>query len=345
LVGYTNFNRNMFKPANGDVLVHEKNSYLLIHEMLHALAISRDAFGFYIDGNGRKRTGHIKTKTIAGVTQSYIDIPVLTNKIRKFYGCSTAPGLLLENNGEGGTAGSHYERKTFTYEVMTSGGVHGRRVSELTLTLLEASGWYIPDYSFAEPFFFGQGQGCNFFNQKCSSSKAFFDEYCTGSARGCAPQGRSGGQCQGDGKANGCRWVQPNIDYDCENEDAEDFARLPNLEVYGRGAGSKCFEGTLSNRQAGTSKTSFCFKYTCSGSGSGTRLQVQVGSKTLTCNKKGTMSVDGYSGVINCPDPVEFCTTVGKKYCPRNCMNRGSCVNNKCVCNKGFKGVDCGLYV
>jgi hypothetical protein len=34
----------MLKEANGDVLLHEKNMYLLIHEIMHTLGISKNAY-------------------------------------------------------------------------------------------------------------------------------------------------------------------------------------------------------------------------------------------------------------------------------------------------------------
>jgi len=178
--------------------------------------------------------------------------------------------------------------------------------------------------------------------KKCSTSSPTFEEYCSGSSRGCSPAGRAGGRCSSDTRSDGCRLYKPNADYDCENPDAEDYARLPSLQAFGRGAGSRCFSGTLSS-SSGASKTSFCFKYTCEGSGSDTTVKVQVGSKSVTCSRKGSVSVSGYKGTINCPDPRDFCTGAGKKFCPRGCMGRGSCVDNKCVCNKGYKGTDCGL--
>jgi len=114
------------------------------------------------------------------------------------------------------------------------------------------------------------------------------------------------------------------------------------FETYGRGAGSKCFSGNLSSKNA-NNPTSFCFKYTCSGSGSSTEVSVQVGSNTITCTEAGQKTINGYYGSINCPDPLTFCNTVGVKYCPLNCSGRGTCVNNKCQCNQGFSGVDCTM--
>jgi len=246
----------------------------------------------------------------------------------------------MEDDGGDGTAGSHFERRHFVYDTMTSGVIHGRRVSEFTLAMIEATGWYTPSYSFAEPYFFGQGQGCGFLKNSCSSSTFAFDEFCKGAARGCAPHGRGGGYCSTDVKSDGCKYYIPNLDYDCENTGARVNARLPELQTFGRGLGSRCFSGSLAKTRS-AAQTSFCFKFTCQGTGTTTSVQVQVGTQKITCKKEGPITVLGYSGTINCPDPISFCGTVGKQYCPRNCMGRGSCVNNKCVCKVGFKGIDC----
>jgi len=342
LIASSDFNRQMLLEVGSDVLLHEKNMYLLIHEMMHTFGISDNTYKYFIDDNGNTRSGHIKSATIGGKTHTVIDVPPLTDKLRSFYGCSSVPGMIMENDGGDGTADSHPERKFFVYETMSSGGIYGRRVSEFSLALLEGSGWYSPDYSYAEPYFYGQGQGCNFINQACSTTSAAFDEFCIGSSRGCAPHGRAGGKCSSDSKADGCRYYDPEVDWDCDNDDGADNATFPSLEVYGRGAESKCFTGDL-NTKSSSSKTSFCFKYTCSGSGSSTQLSVQVGSKTIVCTSEGQKTIDGYYGSVDCPDPLTFCSTVGKKYCPRNCMGRGSCVSGKCQCNSGFTGIDCGL--
>jgi len=329
----------MMPLAKGDVLLHEKNMYVMMHELMHGFGFSTSLYKFFIDSNGRTRSGHIKSVKVNGKTRTFLDVPPLTQKLRSHFGCSSLAGALMENGGGSGTSASHFERKVFLYEAMTSGAIDGRRVSEMSLALLEGSGWYTVNYAYAEPFFFGKGQGCSFVT---GSSCTNYDEFCSGSSRGCAPHGRGGGSCRSDSISDGCRYYSPDDDYDCENPDGEDYARLPNLQVYGRGAGSKCFSGTLNTRSS-SSSTSFCFRYSCSGSGSGTELDVQVGSKTITCTKEGPKTVAGYSGSINCPDPETFCTTIGKKYCPRNCMGRGSCVNGKCQCRSGYSGVDCAL--
>lgn len=342
LISRTVMNRNMI-PVTTDVLIHEKNMYTIMHEMMHTFGFSSALYPKYLDSNGKTLTGHIKKVSIGGSTRTVLDVSPLTSMLKEYYGCSTVPGLVLENGGGSDTTSSHVERKYFVYEFMSSGSINGRRVSQFTLGLLEGTGWFVPDYSYAEPFSYGKGQGCSFITGTCSSSGTSFpEEYCTGSSRGCSPTGRGGGSCQSDSLTESCRYHYPTQNYDCENDNGVDYARFSSLETYGRSAGSKCFTGNLNSRNS-DSPTSFCFKYSCSGSGSSTQLTINVGSNKVVCTKAGTQTLNGYYGGIDCPNPQEFCETIGVQYCPRNCMGRGSCVNNKCVCKSGYTGVDCAL--
>jgi len=340
LVGRTSISSNYVK-ATTDILVHEKNMICMMHEVIHALGFSKSLFSKWLTSSGKTLTGHITSASLGGATAVVINAEPLTSRLRKHFGCSTLKGAYMENSGSSGTAGSHFERRQFAYEGMTSGLISQMQFSEFTLALLESTGWYVPDYDgYADPFFWGKGQGCSFLTGSCSSSS--FSEFCSSSARGCVNTGRGGGNCATDTRSDNCKWIHPSDSYDCDNDNGDSYARLPSLQSFGRSAQSKCFTGTLNTKSAG-SQTSFCFKYTCSGSGSGAKLTLNVGGKSIACNSKGNVSVSGYGGVINCPDPVEYCSTVGKRICPRGCMGRGTCNSGVCVCNKGAKGKDCAL--
>jgi hypothetical protein len=338
LVGKTDFNRNGITPAGGDIIRHEKNTYLLFHEIMHTLGFSKSLYKYFIDENGKTLTGHIKSASIGGTTHTVIDVPSLTQKLRDFFGCANVPGAIMENGDD-----SHWDKKLFLYETMQSGSITGKRMSPFSLGLLEASGWYEVDYDYAEPYFWGQGQGCNFVNSgSCSSSTAAFDEFCVGSNRGCNYPGNSGGSCSSSSNMDNCKFMLASSSYNCEVSSNAGNAKLSGVEVFGRDAGSRCFSGTLSTRSS-SSINAYCLKYNCVGSGMDTKLEVILGSTKAVCTQEGNLSVDGYYGYVDCPDPLTFCNTVGKKYCPRGCMGRGSCENNKCECFPGFTGVDCGL--
>jgi len=338
LFGRTTVSTNFVK-ATTDVLLHEKNMVCMIHEVTHILGFATSMYPRFIDSNGKKRSGHVTSVSINGGTSKVLNVEPLTSKLREHFGCSTLKGAYMENSGSSATAGSHFERRIFAFETMTSGLIYQQQVSKFTLALLEGSGWYVPDYSFADPFWWGQGQGCSFVTGACSTSK--FDEFCSSSSRSCTNVGRGGGSCSTDGRSDNCKFVHPSVSYDCENSGASSYARIPGIQSFGRGQQSKCFTGTLNTGNSAGSQTTFCFKYTCSGSGSNTELTLKLGTKSVVCTSEGKKTVSGYSGAVNCPDPLTFCKTVGLKACPRNCMGRGTCNNGVCKCDSGFKGTDC----
>lgn len=340
LVGLTRINPTYIQ-ATSDPLLHEKNMICLMHEMTHTLGFSSSLFKRFIDSYGNTLNNIVERGSLDGLSNQIINVEPLTTKLRNFFGCSNLRGAYMENTGSDATAGSHFERRQYAFEAMTSGLIVQMQYSQFTLAMLESSGWYVADYSYADPFFFGQGQGCNFLTGSCSPS-AFPEEFCSGSGRSCDNVGRGGGVCSTDSKSDNCKWIHPESSYDCESPEASSFARLPDLQAFGRGSGAKCFEGTLNSRGAG-SQTTFCFKHSCIGSGSNTVLNIEVGGKTVQCNARGSKTVAGYAGTIECPDPVQWCSTIGQKVCPRGCMGRGDCIGGVCSCYNGFRGEDCAL--
>ena len=345
LIANTKINPDVLVDASTNILLHEKNMYLIMHEMTHTLGFAQSLYKYFLDDNGAFRTGHIKNGTLGNGTSLVLDVPPLTQRLRTFFGCPTLEGAYMENSGSAQTAGDHFERRHFMFEAMTSGLIYQQSFSQFTLALLEGSGWYVANYSMADPYFFGQGQGCDFLFNDCTATNFTYSDFCKGSSKACTVPGRGAGFCQSDIRSDNCRINFGKVDYDCENENYDDVARLPTLETFGRNSGGKCFEGTLSAKSTGTSAATFCFKPTCSGSGVNTTLTIKVGATNVTCKAEGTVKVTGYYGVINCPDPLTFCSTVAQQTCPRGCMGRGNCVKSVCVCNKGFTGKDCALNV
>jgi len=169
----------------------------LKHELLHALGFSSSLFAFFRDSLGRPRTPRGEDgrppvneelqvrqwseDTIRSVNRDWlvrtgrmrrtvqvVVTPRVVQTVRDHFSCPTLEGAELEDQGGDGTALTHWEKRIFQNEAMT-GTVHTAEpaYSQLTLALLEDSGWYLPDYSRAQPLAWGLGAGCDFATKSC----------------------------------------------------------------------------------------------------------------------------------------------------------------------------------
>jgi hypothetical protein len=144
--------------------------------------------------------------------------------------------------------------------------------------------------------------------------------------------------------SDNCPYVAAYSNIDCIDPNSAGRAIL-STEVYGEG--SKCFMGTLYPTGTLSKQYQYCLQYNCVKTATGAyNVQLVFGKTNATCTAAGNINVSGYSGTIECPNPAEFCTTVGIKYCPRGCLGRGTCGSDaKCKCNVGWTGNDCGTPV
>jgi len=318
-------------------LGHDRNINILTHEFVHALGMNGPLFNNFVDDEGNVLSGHRKTATVNGGTRNVLDLPHLTDRLKAFYGCDTIPGLVLESG-----SAAHIARRFFQWDIMSTSTITGSKISEITLGFLEGTGWYVPDYCYAEPYFFGKGEGCGFYAEDIDSTN-YPDEYCQGTGIGCTELGHSGGYCVSDSFIKVGKVVTHQLAFNCENPKGIYYSPHAKYQVYGRGLGSKCFSGNLTTLSREVTQSSYCLTFTCEGAGLKTVLYANWGSDKIACKKEGPISINGFKGEFNCPDPVEFCKTVGLPTCPRNCMGRGNCINGKCQCDDGYFGTDCGF--
>jgi len=335
-----------YMTAGVTPLDHENNIYTTLHEMSHALGFTSGMYKHYIDSRGKPLKNIISYQQLYGKNVTVLNVEPLTSKLKAHFGCSNITGALMEDEGSSGSVGSHFERRLFMYELMTANVMEDKRISQFTLALLEGTGWYVVNYNNTDPFYAGAGQGCSYYYGKSTITNgvATFPEYCASNGtRGCGATGRAGAVCSPDKYSNDCSYPISQFQLDCRNPNASQFAyRLLSQQKFGPTAGSQCFSGTLSTSNLiSSSSLNYCFTYNCTGTGLNTVLNVNIGTTTVQCKTKGKLSVTGYSGSLDCPDPIQYCSTIGKTFCPRGCMGRGSCVNGKCVCKSGFSGPDC----
>lgn len=166
---------------------------------------------------------------------------------------------------------------------MTASTVTDPVVSEFTLALLEGTGWYQVDYNKSELFVWGKGKGCSFLNDKCVDQNAVprFEEFCSPLTRvSCTYTARAIGIC-GTTRST---LTDPNLDpafnywgnntivldpfvdncpyytgfsfTDCENP-VNQLTAYYKGEKYG--ANSRCYGGTLGERNVLRRHFGFCF--------------------------------------------------------------------------------------
>lgn len=346
IMSFVEFNTAELKVEGAVDSDRENSVKATMHELVHIFGFTFNLFKNFLLPNGLPNRNVITAGQKGGNTVKYVNVEPLTSKLRKHFGCDKIEGAALENQGGSGSLNSHFERTIFFNELLTGSAMVDARISEFTLAVLEGSGWYVVDYSFAEPLNAGAGQGCNFYFGECQVSKGGqpnFSEFCaTDEDRVCSVGAAAGAVCHRDQFSDGCGIPHPEEKSNCKNLDgSKDAMFLHDVQAFGPDAGSKCFMGTLVPPEFNIwNKYTYCFSFKCKGTGASTTLDVTIGKQTAECKKKGSIKVKGYGGELDCPDPVAFCAMT-KPYCPRGCLGRGQCKDAKCVCKPGFSGSDC----
>lgn len=156
------------------------NEYLYFstfaHEFTHILGFSDNLFPKYVrPGTSTPRTD-VTTKLTIGTEQfSAISMPEVVNFARSYFSCNSITGIPLENNGGDGSAGSHWEKTFLPQEYMNPTVENPGILSEFTMTLLRATGWYQIGPNAAQRYDWGQNAGCGIFKICPQSSSG----YCT----------------------------------------------------------------------------------------------------------------------------------------------------------------------
>lgn len=173
------------------------------HEILHALGFSVSLYAFYRDKNGNAFSGSMSKLVNSSQSPSFtsdgssihrisrkilrkvirpkwkvrggaidhavfvISTPNVINEVRDHFNCSLLEGAELENQGEDGTALTHWEKRLFENEAMTGTHTQNPVYSRITLALMEDTGWYKANYSLAQPLEWGKNLGCDFAMRSC----------------------------------------------------------------------------------------------------------------------------------------------------------------------------------
>ena len=93
--------------------------------------------------------------------------PRVREEVQRHFGCDKLTGAELEDQGEEGTALTHWEKRLFENEAMTGTHTQNPIYSRITMALMEDTGWYLPNYDLAEQLKWGKVGTCFTFTSGC----------------------------------------------------------------------------------------------------------------------------------------------------------------------------------
>eukprot|EP00854_Cymbomonas_tetramitiformis_P001815 gene1815-2482_t len=274
-----------------------------------------------------------------------IQTPKITEKVTEHFG-STITYVELENGGDVGERGVLLEDRIFHGELMTVPQQGVKMVkSEISLALLEDTGWYFPQYEIAQTLPWGYLQGLEFATFPCNKWPESAAHYVCPTkefslegrlfdssqlvAPSCSANRTSKAQCNFvehnrplDGPYQYFKQPEEShlggpdalSDYCPWTQPLPDFSgdcTDPTNAVAGAyyeeyGPASRCFEGY---RRTEDNPLLGCVKHHCFEQ----RLYLKMGtypdSDYQECEKGGLAAFTAQSVVIYCPDPQPMCTT------------------------------------
>jgi len=307
---------------------------IFIHEVMHILGVNGGTF------QKRNVLGNI---TVGGKTRKAIVSPKVVEYAKEHFGCSELEGVMVENGGGGGSAGSHWEKSMLSSEVMNPMVAYPARISNFTIKLLEDLGWYKENNADNKPaaqdYVFHKGTGCDMVKggqckpddkEYCSATEKRSNDHCTINLMGKA-------NCRSNYFTDGCTYKSPISSGLCTLASQGENHKRFTFEDYG--AHSRCYMVNNQNKYSAA-----CLRTRCEGG----KVQFQINNQIITCEKEGEMDVDvtGYKGKIKCPSAQHMCKEIMEDRCPMDCSGNGYCMkgsdgNNQCQCIAGYSGSDC----
>ena len=157
ILGIVEINSNInFDSPNIDKYLENT----LIHEMTHVLGFSGYFFEEYFNFIMKKSDKYGKKRV-------YINSTKAVEMARKYFNCPSLDGIELEDYGDEGTAGSHWEARILLGDYMNGISYTEEVISEITLALLEDLGFYKANYYTGGLMRYGKNKGCEFVYDKC----------------------------------------------------------------------------------------------------------------------------------------------------------------------------------
>ena len=332
VVGFIQFKPNLNLRSEKDV---DYYVWLVLHEMTHVLGFNDQLYSSFIDSEtlqARPVEETVAVTKLNGEQVMLIKSPNVLEKARKHYNCTRMQGVPVEYNGGEGTVGAHWAKRYLNTEYMIGDSYGENQISEITLALLQDSGWYKVDYTQANLFIWGKNAGCSFFDKPCFDRKTeisnFPHDFCQAlDQEVCSNQNIFRAVCKttefekalpsekqffADPRRGGLDGLVDHCPIAIEIKSTEEYyggscrfgqKGLRSFEKVG--LHSACFENNLQpkgNLKASAKQFASCFEFECLEN----TVYLKIEEMKVECSKE-SVEIEGYSGKVKCPDREVLC--------------------------------------
>ncbi len=349
-------NQNDKRPIIGGIILKTHYNFtktnsqffiimFLLHEITHILGFESSLFPYFKSGS------QLLTKNINGVDKKLFTGENVIKYAKKHFNCNDIDGIELENQ----IRGTHWESRIMLTDYMIGFDYSEIVISEISLALLEDSGWYKINYYTGGLYRHGKGEGCDFLYNKCVTKGKvnFKKEFCVKNGQQKCTSGHlSRGKCYMKRYYSGFEsYYQYYDDPLYGGVKYTDYCPIPEDQYYlfyynnfcdsnsrrsnypnefGEKYGEKsiCIESSLVPNNMVNSGFNddirvMCHEIKCDFKSK--IFLIYLGNNYVKCpGQYKEVNVDGYSGSIFCPDFDRVCT--GSVWCsnPLSCIDKKS---------------------
>ena len=351
IAGSIHINSHNFLKINS----FEKQMMTVIHELTHLLGFTKGVYKYFRKSNGEPYLENelYETVEIRGVEKTTIKGQRVLEKAREALGCEELQGVELEDYGGDGTVGSHWDKRMMYNDYMIGHVIEDPLYSSITLALLEDSGWYYPNYTYAQTPIWPRQKSCSFFYNKCLEKDSY--EFCSHPKDTCDYFHLGKAKCNlkeyekqlpkefqyfsnpkkggSDPYVDYCPVKEPTSYGNCRGTGPLVYANPSYFEEICEDC--RCFETTIAKDKASDQLRPVCYRVLCAEDHS----LVQINNSTFRCPYEGG-KIEAMEGHLICPEWKVLC---GEVPCMNGCSGAGVCVSGKCKCSEGFTGSDCSI--
>ncbi|GFO48293.1 leishmanolysin peptidase-like protein [Plakobranchus ocellatus] len=282
-----------------------------VHEILHVLGFSSKLFDKFVkcdEGVCKPWQGNVLFPRDGGMR---LITDAVVREMRNHFNCTDEPGFGGPLEVVNGKITSHWDPYLMHSSVMGSREQkpYATLIDRISLAVFEDSGWYKVNYSMADSFLWGKGQGCSFGLQDVCDHQAGF---CSGNASGCHHLRLSKARCSVNPNSPKCG-VFSAYQIPCFHKPINSTVHLDETFL----PTSRCFMSNITVTDSIKKQVNIpveasprCYETNCKEE---TYFIKVSGGRWTLCPPGSLVKIPPYEGRIHCPSYMDICSNFTRK--------------------------------